>query len=72
MRGRGQEKEREVLVLMLRLRLCSVSGLRCSAWHCPVEKHFHTLCSVLLVTELPVLIEPSLVNVMSGTINKLW
>lgn len=46
MRNRGQEKEREVLVLMLWLRLCSMPGLGCSAWHCPVEKHFLTLCAM--------------------------
>lgn len=46
MRNRGQEKEREVLVLMLWLRLCSVPGLGCSAWRCPVEKQFLTLCAM--------------------------
>lgn len=46
MRNRGQKKEREVLVLRLWLRLWSVHGLGCSAWHCPVEKPFLTLCAM--------------------------
>lgn len=72
MRNRGQEKEREVLVLMLWLRLCSIPGLECSAWHCPVGKHFLTLCAMfLLITELPRLTEPPLVTVMPGILNKL-